>query len=888
MTQLSLKKETFRLTPIALLVLLLPRVVLADNYFNPAFLSGDASAVADLSRFEGDGQAPGTYRVDVYLNDNFIATRDIEFRAAGTAAPAPDAAAPAPDAAVAVHPASRDGTGLTPCLTVKSLDTMGVNIQAFPALKGLKPETCIDITQVIPDAATTLNFEQLRLDISVPQAAMNNRARGYIPPEQWDEGINALLLNYNFTGSESRDRSSSAGGTDNNYFLGLNGGINLGPWRLRDYSTWSYSHTAQGDTHDWQHISTYVERTVKSLKGELTAGDAYTSSDVFDSLSIRGVQLASDDNMLPDSQRGFAPTVRGIAHSNAQVTIKQNGYTIYQSYVQPGAFEINDLFPTSSSGDLTVEVKESDGSVSSYVVPYSAVPVLQREGRVKYAVSAGKFRSNGDQQDDVSLAQGTLIWGLSHGVTGYGGTQWSEHYRALALGLGVNMGDYGALSMDVTQARSELADDSVHHGQSLRFLYAKSLNDLGTNIQLLGYRYSTKGFYTLEDTTYRHMDGYTVDTQDGPVDVKPDLSDYYNLYYNKRGKAQINLSQQIGEQGSVFVTASRQSYWNTDETESLLQLGYNGNLDGVSYSLSYNYSKSPGLDKGDNIFSLSLSLPLGRWLSPTGGDSTQRTNNAYATYSASTDTHGNMTQNAGLSGTLLSDNNLSYTVQQGYQNHGSGASGTASLAYDGTYGQANIGYNYSGNGDYQQVNYGLSGGLVAHRHGITLSQPLGDTNVLIAAPGAAGVGVESNDGVRTDWRGYAVVPYATTYRRNRMALDTGSLPDDVDIDDAVASVVPTKGALVEAQFKASVGLRALITLLHNGKPVPFGATVSRSDAGSSSIVGDEGQVYLSGLDPAGSLTAQWGEGAGQRCTVQYRLPAKNDSQPVSRLKGVCQ
>ncbi|MBW6086650.1 fimbria/pilus outer membrane usher protein [Escherichia coli] len=43
----------------------------------------------------------------------------------------------------------------------------------------------------------------------------------------------------------------------------------------------------------------------------------------FDSVSFRGVQLASDDNMLPDSLKGFAPVVRGIAKSNAQITIKQ-------------------------------------------------------------------------------------------------------------------------------------------------------------------------------------------------------------------------------------------------------------------------------------------------------------------------------------------------------------------------------------------------------------------------------------------------------------------------------------------------------------------------------------------------------------------------------------
>ncbi|MDI8751912.1 hypothetical protein MJH54_28800, partial [Salmonella enterica subsp. enterica serovar Montevideo] len=42
-------------------------------------------------------------------------------------------------------------------------------------------------------------------------------------------------------------------------------------------------------------------------------------------------------------------------------------------------------------------------------------------------------------------------------------------------------------------------------------------------------------------------------------------------------------------------------------------------------------------------------------------------------------------------------------IQQGYQNHGIGESGSASLEYDGAKGNANIGYNVSDNGDYQHT-----------------------------------------------------------------------------------------------------------------------------------------------------------------------------------------
>ncbi|EOD1756573.1 fimbria/pilus outer membrane usher protein, partial [Escherichia coli] len=92
------------------------------------------------------------------------------------------------------------------------------------------------------------------------------------------------------------------------------------------------------------------------LKAQLTLGDTATPSDIFDSVQMRGALLASDEEMLPDSQRGFAPVVRGIAKSNAEVSIEQNGYVIYRAFVQPGAFEINDLYPTANSGDLTVIV----------------------------------------------------------------------------------------------------------------------------------------------------------------------------------------------------------------------------------------------------------------------------------------------------------------------------------------------------------------------------------------------------------------------------------------------------------------------------------------------------------------------------------------------------
>lgn len=51
----------------------------AEYYFNPRFLSNDLAESVDLSAFTKDARPHRTYRVDIYLNDEFMASRDITF-----------------------------------------------------------------------------------------------------------------------------------------------------------------------------------------------------------------------------------------------------------------------------------------------------------------------------------------------------------------------------------------------------------------------------------------------------------------------------------------------------------------------------------------------------------------------------------------------------------------------------------------------------------------------------------------------------------------------------------------------------------------------------------------------------------------------------------------
>lgn len=705
----------------------------AAGYFNPALLEIDNpdQGSADLSVFEeGELQPPGTYRVDIYLNGSEVDTRDVKFFLATDAS---------------------GKQSLQPCLSGEQLRDMGVKIGMYPGIAAA--DECANFTGAIDQSSASFRFDQQRLNLSIPQAALNSQARGYVSPDKWDAGIPALLMNYSFSGANTEARNNDSKGSDT-YYLNLRSGANLGAWRLRNYSTWNRD--SRGNEH-WDSINTYLQRDIHVLRSQLTLGDSNSPADIFDSVPFRGAQLSSDDDMLPDSLKGYSPVVRGIARSNAQVTIRQNGYVIYQSYVPAGSFAISDLYPTAGSGDLNVTIKEADGSEQTMVVPFASVPVLQREGRLKYSITSGQYRSYNNDVEKTLFTQGTAIFGLPHGATIYGGVQAASKYQSLAIGLGQNLGAIGALSADITQAWSRQEHQDKDNGQSYRLRYGKSFVQTGTNFSLASYRYSTSGFYTLQEA----LESYAGE----------------NGYYNdhKKSRAELTLSQNLWQKaGSLSVSVVKEEYWNNNRSTESASVGYNNTWNGISYGLNYTYSRN-GVDSHQNrtyytdrIVAVNVSVPLSKWLP-----------GSYATYNLNSSKNGNTSQSVGLSGTALPDDNLNYSISQGFASQGEEANGYASADYKGGYGEVNVGYGY----DHSQsrVDYGLQGGILVHENGVTLSQPLSETMALVKAPGAGDVSIANNTGVKTDWRGYAVVPYVTAYRRNQIALDTSTLPDNVDM-----------------------------------------------------------------------------------------------------------
>ncbi|WP_211440653.1 fimbria/pilus outer membrane usher protein [Collimonas humicola] len=856
MIRLSHQRKPVRLALSAITLAVLSQLAQAQgqggSVFNEQFLDiGGEQSRADLSLFAfGNRVMPGSYLVDVSLNESSVGQSQVVFTDQG------------------------EGKNAQACITRAMLEGWGVKVEVFPVLMAAGDQ-CVDLAQAIPGSSVSYDGEKLRLTLSIPQAAMKRQARGAISPDKWDKGINVAMLDYQISAArydggnnaastmnssitEFNANPSATTQARNTLYAGLRGGFNLGDWRFRNFST--YNRGVDGEGH-WQSVTSYLQRDIASLGGQLVIGDSTTPGNFFDAFQFRGVQLSSDDGMLPDSQQGYAPTIRGVAQTNARVTVRQNGFVVYSTYVAPGPFVLDDLYPTSTSGDLEVTITEADGRETKFRQAFSAVPTLLREGVWRYSVTGGQYRNGystinaGSSNAKPNFVQGTVARGLGKEYSVYGGVIGSEIYQSALFGVGKNLRDFGAISADVSQAHTKGPFNQNYDGQSLRFLYAKSFENYGTSVRMAGYRYSTGGFRTFQEAAQMQ------DLQNGQV------------LNNRRNQVRLELAQQLGSKGgTAYASIQQQSYWGTDQKDRLMQVGYSNFYKQFSYSIFYNYSTNLNGPSNRQLMA-TLSIPL--------GDS-----RSYARYTVAKGNNGEVTQQASVYGSALDDGRLTYNVTAAHSNQNDN-SGSASASYLSQYGRVDFG-RAQGSG-YGQTTLGMAGGLVAHGGGVTLSQPLGETMALVEAPDAANVGFEVYPGVRTDSRGNAVLANLSPYRVNRLAVRTEDLGDNVEVKNAALDVVPTRGAVVLAKFETSIGLRIMLNLSDkSGKPLPFGAKVENEQGQEMGIVGSEGQTFISGAKESGVLNVKWGQGATEQCSVKYHVPADKNPAPIRELNGQCE
>lgn len=95
--------------------------------------------------------------------------------------------------------------------------------------------------------------------------------------------------------------------------------------------------------------------------------------------------------------------------------------------------------------------------------------------------------------------QGTLLYGVNAHITGYGGLLVSSSYRSVLGGARLNLKQYGASSMDITQTESQQEGTSTR-GQALRWQYIKRYSPTATSFQIAMQHYLSSNFRTFEES----------------------------------------------------------------------------------------------------------------------------------------------------------------------------------------------------------------------------------------------------------------------------------------------------------------------------------------------------------------------------------------------------
>lgn len=809
--------------------------------FNGAFLRGSSENAVDVKRFAlGNPLFSGSYRVEATFNGEWIGKMEVS---------------------LVKNPATGQ---VEVCLDRALLRRLGIDaakaspkVQAFVAAKsavpgGEGPSQCLFAADIDPLARADFDSAELKVAFSIPQVLVSRRARGYVPPDAWDSGVRALALDYQLSGYHTSTRTpEGVTSKATTGFAGLTVRASLG-------DGWQFTHmgslrTSTETGSNYTSTGSYLSHDIPSWMSSVHIGNANTGGQLFDSVAFRGVRVNTDERMLPDSMRGYAPVIRGQARGNAVVTVKQNGVLLREVVVPAGAFEIDDLYPPGFGGDLVVTVTEADGGQTTSIVPFSAGPEVLREGQWRHDVALGEL-TGALLGNKPAFLLGTLQYGFNNDVTGAIGATALQRYVALLFGGAMNT-RLGSVGLNATFSRFQSSNAGTLVGSSYSATYALAVAATRTNFSFAAYRYSTQNYMSITDASM---------TLGGQVLPSP---------YKVKNRSVATVNQMLDDRSQLYLNGTYQTYWSGTRHDLNFNLGYSLWLKSMQFTVSAGRASYNGAAASSSLYTVGLVIPLGG----VGSTGTVSTNYQHDKL------YGNTAQLT-TGGAFGEGREYGYSVSA-IKSDKSSASLSASASWRASAGSVAATIGKSANGSQQSV--GVVGGLVLHAGGLSVAPAVGETYALIDAQGASGANVMTGSKATVASNGYAVVPYLSPYQLNNIDLDLRNVSLDVELESTSAQVAPRAGAAVLVKFKSRQGVPALVDLTADKGTIPLGATITDLNGVTVGVVGQGGVGEIRVKEGQGRLRASWGDGQNQSCEFDYVLGDKSAGQPFTRTAARC-
>ncbi|ARC40102.1 fimbrial assembly protein [Citrobacter braakii] len=725
--------------------------------------------------------------------------------------------------------AVRFGEDGTLCIDKDFLDFAGLMPVPLKA-----DEQCHDIRDDYPQAIVNALPGENTVALYLPETALDNFAAD---SKNFQHGGTAGLLNYSlfstrneFQGGDSRQYSQAS----------LEGGFNVAGWALRS----RYILADDDGTKSTDSIYTFAEHVFTEQKQTLQVGEINANSDVLSGVSVTGVQLMPTNGLL-GSRSGV--NVSGIARSaQARVEVRQSGQLIYNTLVNAGPFTLEDVPIARNNVALDVTVFETDGSSSRFIVPASAVRTQQLSRPQGLTVSAGRVRDiDGDYDNPwvVSLSDG---WRIMQNANLLASGVLAEDYQAAAVRSEYMLNESFSVSASAAASQEQFGEDS--HGFKSELQSDLRLTE-GVGLSVSAAHYNN-GYRELSDALnedYQPYDNMYSGTLSWGSSLAGAFSAGFN--YNQRAGDAEDSRYLLLSWGKTFKYASVTVNWQSAV----------GNVDD---------------DQDNELLYVNLSIPLG-------------SGQSISTYMRKEDdrtTYG--VQNAGQ---LTENTNYSISADRDDEDRTNSFNGNLNTNLH--YTQLGLGV---GNSSDHQRNYNatLSGGIVAHKNGVTFSPySIRDTFAIARLnEHTSGVEIETPQGtIWTDFWGQAVVPGLTEWRNSRLEINANKLPQSMTLANGTKYIAAAHASVSEVSFKV-LNSRRVMLRVKNPDGTPLAKGLSIVDGKENYIVTsvDDGHVFLTDADQLDALYAM-DNNDRKLCKIDFTLnPTRDEQAFYEEANGVCQ
>ncbi len=712
-----------------------------------------------------------------------------------------------------------------------------LGISAAPDAAPAGPFVALD---EIPTLYYRVLAEQQILDLNIeadrlqpPPAA----SRPSAAPDAWTTP--GAVLNY-----ELFARQQMGGGDDRNNLSGL--------LELRGFgAAGAFSQTSLYNDELPQPLVRLDSHWQYSAPGRLLTlrlGDTVSASlPWIRPVRFAGVQLRRNFELQPDLVTFPLPAARGVTPVPSSVDIYIDNVRRYSREVPAGPFSIDELPVATGRGQMRLVVNDALGRETVIDIPFYADAQLLRPGLADFALEIGWLRENyGLRSDDYRpqpAFSGVARVGLTPSLTLETAAQGHDGLHGAGLGIVAAAGGWGTLS-----AALAASDTATGTGRLASLAY-----------RLQAGRFAVFGTTRQADDAYRDLASVS-------AAPPPRRFDQFSLSVSPPGVGSFSLSfidirdgRGSGSPDNVTVCPPGPG--------CLLPFPARIRLATASYSRQLSRrihlmaTAFRNLDVEDETgASLSFSWAMGRQVH--AGLSARASRDArFATARAAkpvpVDQPGAGWQLEFAEGDLQ--------VRQ------------ANAGYLGRYGRVDA--RIFSLGEVEQASLGMRGAVVAIDRGLFLADRIHDSFAIVNA-GAPDVAVlrENRNVGQTGRGGRLLVNHLYAYQRNRIALDTTTLPPQyaVEHDQVVASPEHLAGVVLDFEGRTISAARIILTL-PSGAPVPLGAEVigARGDPG---IVGYGGLAYLDRLERENLVLVRWAEGA---CRAQFEVdPAALGERPL--------